>query len=256
MGLTSGARSGPERNAPPAASGTGVAYGSSSEKDDFFPKVRAEARNVRYPQAVQIADQDEGKQLHDHGRVVRRAALVLVAGLLMGACEARSDPAAIKDPPRQAPSATSAEIPQARWKMTAYISGAVGPVGKRETKRARAQRVRASKLVRRVYDAMFLDPARRDEVLKAKFHPRAARALRRKAGVPKQAQEVQTTQRKADIAIHAVGARRAVASVKVRARGVVGDRSFKIVHRGTLWLERRKGKWKVIAFDVAQRPAR
>jgi hypothetical protein len=37
---------------------------------------------------------------------------------------------------------------------------------------------------------------------------------------------------------------------------VVGGRDFKVRHRSQLWLERTKKGWKVIAFDIDQRPMR
>ena len=37
---------------------------------------------------------------------------------------------------------------------------------------------------------------------------------------------------------------------------LVGGRDFKVRHRSQLWLERTKKGWKVIAFDIDQRPMR
>jgi hypothetical protein len=62
---------------------------------------------------------------------------------------------------------------------------------------------------------------------------------------------VSTTLRRARIGIQAGGARTAVAAVTVRA---VGDHAgtAPVLHRSTLWLERARTGWKVIAFDVRQ----
>lgn len=186
------------------------------------------------------------------------AATAMAALVALGGCTADDPPARASEPGSGpgAPTATSPDIPQAKWKIKAHPSGNLGKISKSKAKSVRAQRRPLRKLVAKVYYALFLDPARRDGVLRASFHPRAARAIAKKAGVPKNARDVRTTMRKADIGIDFTNARRAAAVVKVRARGFAGERKFEIAHRATLWLERSKGKWKVIAFEVRQRPAR
>lgn len=188
---------------------------------------------------------------------LNKIALLAVASLALGSCsgnDGTAPQASAAEP--DVPAATTPDIPQAKWKIKAHPSGNLGKITKRQAKRVRAQRRPVSKLVAEVYDALFLDPARREEVLKARLLPRAARAIGNKAGVPEGAGEVRTKVRKADIGIDVDGARRAAAKVKVRAEGVAGRRKFEIVHRATLWLERSRGKWKVIAFSLRQKPAR
>lgn len=89
------------------------------------------------------------------------------------------------------------------------------------------------------------------------FRGPARGAFRRSgAGVPEGAKEVRTLRRTARVTIQATTAKRAAASVTVIARGMVDGRDFKIRHRSELWLERTKKGWKVIAFDIDQRPMR
>jgi hypothetical protein len=89
------------------------------------------------------------------------------------------------------------------------------------------------------------------------FRGPARGAFRRSgAGVPEGAKEVRTLRRTARVTIQATSAKRAAASVTVIARGMVDGRDFKFRHRSELWLERTKKGWKVIAFDIDQRPMR
>lgn len=189
-----------------------------------------------------------------HRRGTRRAVAAFACAVALGACDAGGP----SDPVERSSSTTTAPDPsikQAKWKMNVHPSGNLEKMSKRQMKRIRAQRPEVGSLVARVYDALFLAPARRRSVVRNSFAPRAAAAFADDAGIPANTTMVRTTLRKADIGIDATGARRAAAVVKVRARGRVGSRRFALVHRATLWLERRGG-WKVIAFDVRQSPVK
>jgi hypothetical protein len=155
---------------------------------------------------------------------------------------------------RPAVSPPTGGVEQAGWKVSFSRAGTSGKLSKRAVTRLRAQRPRLTTAVRAVSDAMFLGggaPA------SSYFRGPARGAFRRSsAGAPEGAKEVRTLRRTAQVTIQATTARRAAASVTVIARGVVGGRDFKVRHRSQLWLERTKKGWKVIAFDIDQRPMR
>jgi len=185
---------------------------------------------------------------------VRRALVALALAAALAGCEAQGSAGAGEGAGFRI-SSPEASIPQAKWKITVHPSGNSGKLGKIRAKRIRAQRPTTRKLIRRVYDGVFLaPPAQRRDVLQRYFNGRAAAKFADTAGVPDRATEVTTTVRKADVGIDAAGARRAAAVVVVRAHGRLGPRSFGLLHRATLWLERSKGSWNVIAFEVRQRP--
>ena len=145
------------------------------------------------------------------------------------------------------------KLPQASWEMSVRPSGVDGKLTAAQKKAFRRQRPGLRTLVKRVYDALFIHPNHLPAALRESFSEPAALALRRAgAGVAKPGR-VATTLRRASIGIQATGgARMAVASITVRA---VADGVAKpVVHRSSLWLERARSDWKVVAFDVRQGP--
>lgn len=147
------------------------------------------------------------------------------------------------------------ELPQARWQMSVHPSGFRAQITKAQKKRVDRQRPQVRALVKTIYDALFLHPDRLKTTLRDNFTQQAAIALRRSGAGASDAGRVSTTFRRADIGIQAEGgARMAVASVTVRA---VGERSARpVLHRSSLWLERVRNEWKVVAFEVRQAPLR
>jgi hypothetical protein len=185
----------------------------------------------------------------------RRGIAGALAALLLGvACSHTTGSAGDGTPVAMPPSAPVIE--QAEWRISAHPSGNIGPMSKRELRRVRAESFPLRRAVTEVYDALFLDPAARPAVLNKRFAARAARALPARSGVPASVEKVRTTLRKADIGIDASGARRAAAKVKIRARGIASGERFALLHRGTLWLEKKGGTWKIMAFDVRQKRLR
>lgn len=180
--------------------------------------------------------------------------VLLVVALTAAAC----DPSDESSPENgsEGPSITP-EIEQAKWKVTTRIAPGHNKLGKKRRLRVRKRAMPIGDLVAEVYDTLFLSPDRKKAVVKARFIPATARALlRTKAGVATNASEVKTLRRTADIAIDAGTTRAAVARVTVKARGARGTKSFIVVHDARLWLEKARGRWKVIAFRVDQEPAK
>jgi hypothetical protein len=190
--------------------------------------------------------------------LVALAALGIGLSLLLSSEDrtGRAQPAEPRPTSADRPAVTppTGGVEQAAWKVSFSRAGTSGKLSKRAVTRLRAQRPRLTTAVRAASDAMFLGggaPA------SSYFRGPARGAFRRSnAGAPEGAKEVRTLRRAARVTIQATTARRAAASVTVIARGVVGGRDFKVRHRSQLWLERTNKGWKVIAFDIDQRPMR
>jgi hypothetical protein len=182
----------------------------------------------------------------------RRIATTSVAFALMAAaCNPQQPESAPEAPPPTTPEAP--RIPQAKWKMVAYQSGSLGELSNKEKKRLKNQKPRVRKFVREVYAALFLDPSTIDSVVAEMFTRRAGRALKRSgAGFRPGAEKIKTLMRKATIGIQADNAALAAAEVNVRARAMANNDVVRLRHQSTLWMERKNGRWRVIAFKVDQ----
>jgi hypothetical protein len=147
-------------------------------------------------------------------------------------------------------------IRQAPWRIHSFPAGAVAGMTKRDHRNLRRARPKIAAVVRDLYDALFLNRPSLGKTIRSRFSLPAAHAFRslHRVGPPDAATAVKTLTRRARIGIDARSARRAVATVKLRARGLVGQHGFRLWHEATLWLEREKRGWTVIAYDVRQRP--
>ncbi len=154
--------------------------------------------------------------------------------------------------------ATQPEIKQARWKTKVSIAPGHKRLSKKQKNKIRTRGKDVELVIRDLYDTLFLSPDRSKKAITSRFIPSAATALLRqkKPGVPVGAEEVKTLRRTASIGIEAATTRLAAAEVLVKAKGRLSDKTFTVTHRATLWLEKSKGRWKVIAFEVNQGPAR
>lgn len=180
------------------------------------------------------------------------AVLVAAAGawvlLSQTAVDHRSQP----DPPTAAPA-----LEQAPWKIEFTAEGRFGKLSKAQREGYSNQKEKVAAVLTGIYEAVYLEPARLDEVVKASFSRDAARSLEAKGlSFPGGATEVKTTRRRAHIGLDSQKANFAVGRVTVFAEATVAERDVNVEHHSTLWLERAKGNWKVIAFDVEQGPAK
>jgi hypothetical protein len=157
--------------------------------------------------------------------------------------------------PRSAPAVQApASIPHADWRIKTAPKG-----GKRVSKaeRARVERrgTKVAALIQRFFDTLFLDPAKSDEVIADSFTRGAAKALARPGvGLPKRAEEVAIVRRRASIVLYAKTASQAIAKVEVRLRGMVEDKPFRLKHAAELWLVRGSKGWRVIAYEITEKP--
>jgi hypothetical protein len=109
-------------------------------------------------------------------------------------------------------------------------------------------------LIEDVYDGIFLEPGTLRDVVAQTFTKTAASSLPKDLGFPEGVSDVEILRRRANVGIQARGARHAAAEITVAAKGVVNETNVRLLHDATLWLERDGSEWKVIAFEVTQRP--
>lgn len=154
----------------------------------------------------------------------------------------------------QSPTSQSSDLPQAPWRIKTHPAGVMDKVTKAQAARIQRQRPQVASLVKKVYDAMLLHPGRLRSTLANHFTPAAAAALRRSGAAAPQAGVVTTTKRRAEIGIQAAGGPTlAIGTVSLEASHA--DRPDRpIAHEATLWMERGKHGWKVVAFNVDQKP--
>jgi hypothetical protein len=159
----------------------------------------------------------------------------------------KARPPAVASPPR---------VNHAPWRIRHHATGGLGELKKVQRRRVSAQAPRVAALVKSVFDTLFLDPARVGRVARASFTRPAARSWvrLRAAGPPPAATRVKLVARRAQVSFDAPSATRAVASVRLKARGRTAARPFRLSHEETLWLQRSPGGWRVVGFEVKQGP--
>ena len=189
----------------------------------------------------------------------RRAAvaLALASALAVAGCQDSQPPSASRSPqPSPGQPEPTLRIPQAKWKMSTRPVGRAGKFTRKQIRRHKAQRPRVKSVVREVYEALFLEPESIKEVIAERFSRRAGRALLRAGpGFRPGADEVKTTKRIARIGLQAHTASAASAQVFVKARANGPGNVVKLRHRATMWMQRIKNDWRVIAFEVDQERA-
>jgi hypothetical protein len=184
------------------------------------------------------------------------AITVLVVGAVSAAVTTRVlDPSA--SPSGARPGTIAApDAEQATWKIRARPMGALGKASRRQHKRADDAGRRVGVVIKEVYDALFLEPAGLRGAVRANFSRSAGAALlATKSGLPRTARDVRTTVRRAEISVQVPRTLHAVAEVRLVAKGEARNAPqsrFRVVHHSTLFLERVRSGWKVIAFDLDQ----
>jgi hypothetical protein len=168
-----------------------------------------------------------------------------------------ASPQATAERPRPTPVTSAPEVEHASWRVRGGATGSFGGLTKAQTRRVRAQTPHIGTLVKNVFDTLFLDPARARRVVGKAFTRPAARSWAKlRVGPPPATTALRIVSRGAKITVDAPSARRAVAIVRLRVRGQTETRRFHLAHDARLWLERLPGRWRVVAYDVDQRPVR
>ena len=150
--------------------------------------------------------------------------------------------------------AAPTEVPQARWKIETRVAGPKR-IPKALRKRGLKRGAEVSRLVRGIFNAIYLEPESAATAIRRSFTKPAAAAIRKPGiGLPKGAERVETTRRRIAVTVYAGTGAQAVARALVAAKGIAGGKPFRIRHDSTLWLVRRGGDWSVIAFEIAREP--
>ena len=189
---------------------------------------------------------------------VAAALLALLAAVVVVFGVDSSSPLSPEPDSGAKPDLRSTPLKQANWRIRVVPANVAARVGRDQRRVVARQGRRLASLVREVYTVLFLQPNKRAAVLRRHFDLRTVRALERRphVGVPPRAQEIRTTKRRARIVIDPLSPRRSIVRVEVRARGLLGEEAFAVRHRSILWLYRSERRWRVLAFDVNQRPWR
>ena len=156
-------------------------------------------------------------------------------------------------------SGTPADVPaileQAPWRIQTVATGTTSKLTKVEKARLRNQRGPLTGLVKELHSALFLEPSTRKRVVHRFFAASAAGSfLAARPGINARADTVSTMRRSGRIGIQADSGRRAAGTVIVKAR-VEGDgEAVRIGYRSDLFLVKKHGRWKIVAFETVQRP--
>ncbi|MPZ70483.1 MAG: hypothetical protein GEU71_13295 [Actinobacteria bacterium] len=190
-------------------------------------------------------------------RMTLLIALLTIAALVATSCDPADDKGGDSTAPGSEGSATTPDIEQVAWKVKTRLAPGHKKLTNKQKGRVKKGAAPIENVLAEVYDALFLAPEDRTEVVKARFLPPTAKALlRTDAGVTKGSSEVKMLRRSADIAIEVATKRLAVARVAIKAKGMNGDKTFTVTHKARWWFEKVKGRWKVIAFRIDQGPRR
>lgn len=188
------------------------------------------------------------------------AGVVALAAITMAAIVVTSERAGA---PTRAASRAEGTVPvaegaaHANWSIRSYPAGIETKRTKADRARVDAARPRVRALVKDLYNAFFLHPDRLAQALSQHTTAAAARRIKRSGvGFPTGTVEATIKKRTARIGIQGNRAGHAVAAVRVVSKVVTEKRRFRLVHDGTLWLQREKGRWKVIGYAFDQRRAR
>lgn len=182
------------------------------------------------------------------GAVLVAAAVVIGLWMLLKGGDQSAGPGA----PVKVPHTS---VPQAKWKIKTYPAGDLGKSGKKVYNTVARERPRLTRVVTDVYDALFLVPDRYRQVVAGYFDkPGAGILLHASLAPPNDTKDVSTKVRRASIGVQANTAARAAARVKVKAKAKDNGHPIIWTTTSTLWLEKEKGRWKVVGFAVDQAP--
>lgn len=143
----------------------------------------------------------------------------------------------------------------AEWSFRVVPAGAIGDVTNRQRRSMEEHEEGAAAVVAAVNDALILGEGEIGD-LEGSVTPDAAEAI---AASPltlsDEIDEVVARRRDARIGMDVNGARRAVATSVVVARLTVDEERTRVRYETTLWMERVRAGWRVIAFDGSRRRA-
>lgn len=179
-------------------------------------------------------------------------ALLAVGGLAIYLLTRAQGPTNHRSGPRSAGAPVILE--QAPWRIRTYPTGRTSKLSKSEKARLRKQREPLTGLVKDLHAALFLEPSTRKRVVRRLFAASAAGPfLSARPGLNSEAEAVRTVRRRGRIGIQAHSARRAAGTITIVARVENRGDTGRIGYRSDLFLEKRRGHWRVVAFETDQR---
>jgi hypothetical protein len=144
-------------------------------------------------------------------------------------------------------------IRQAAWEVKAYPAPSAAGIRKADKEVFHRERDAVVGTVRRLYEALFLDPGKVERVARASLTRSASKALAgSRIGLHDKVEDVRTTARFVKVGIQVDGGLRAAAVVRVEARALRQSSPIRVWHRAHLWMEKVDGAWTVVAFDAEQ----
>ena len=146
-------------------------------------------------------------------------------------------------------------LKQAPWKVDRRVIGPRGNKAKHAV--FRLQAAASADVVKQFYDALLVHPDDFQPFAKKHVAPEAAAALKRSnIATGAVLNRVQALRQAAHVSIQAPSASRAAVNVAIKLRALAGEKRVRLRHLSTLWLERDRGRWQVIAFEAEQRRIR
>lgn len=175
----------------------------------------------------------------------------MAIGASVGAASSALTYLPVVSEPAAAPS-LEASGPQSPWVVRFETSR---HDAKRQEKAQADEGAALTETVGDFYDAWLLNVDELPAVVASRFAPDAGRAIAEtSAGWPSDVTQVSITKRKARIGIQVGQGRRAIAVVRVKASGLSGGNAISLRQKSTMWLEKKAGVWRVIGFEINQKP--
>lgn len=154
-------------------------------------------------------------------------------------------PEAVEDP----------ELPQAAWTLKTFAAGTAGPPKPGDRKAVRREKQALITTVTTVADTLILAPTELEALAGRELSTLAAKALARSdLPFPEGLTDVQAIRKKASIGLDPKGRARAAARVTLLVKANTDSGTARIVGDSNLYLEKRKGRWQVVAFDGTRAP--
>ncbi|MDQ3981662.1 MAG: hypothetical protein M3271_03155 [Actinomycetota bacterium] len=144
-------------------------------------------------------------------------------------------------------------IRQAVWEVKAYPAPNAEGITRADKEAFRREREAVVGTIQRLYEALFLEPRKVDEVVRASLTQPASKVLAdSRIGLHDKVEDVRTTARFVKVGIQVDVGRRAAAVVRIEARALRQSSPIRVWHRALLWMEKVDGTWKVVGFDAEQ----
>lgn len=160
-------------------------------------------------------------------------------------------------PPASPTGVVESGLPQAAWTLRTFAAGTGGPPSAKALKAVRREKQDLVTVVTTVADTLVSAPTEVGALAGKELSGVAADALSRSdLAFPTGLTEVQAIRKKAAIGLDSNGGTRAAARITLVVKANAEGETVRIIADSRLYLEKRKGRWQVIAFDGSREPKR